>query len=42
MEVSRGSDIASFLYNEFSHDICVTSFTELGTYANDTAIVASS
>jgi len=39
--VPQGSDIAPFLYNVFTHDIPKTSFTELGTYADDTAIVAS-
>lgn len=39
--VPQGSDIAPFLYNIFTHDIPKTSFTELGSYADDTAIVAS-
>lgn len=37
--VPQGSDIAPFLYNIFTHDITKTSFTELGFYADDTAIV---
>jgi hypothetical protein len=39
--VPQGSDIAPFLYNVFTHDIPKTSFTELGTYADDTAITVS-
>jgi len=39
--VPQSSDIAPFLYNIFAHDIPKTSFTELGSYADDTEIVAS-
>jgi len=37
----QGSNIVPFLYNIFTHDIPKTSFTELGSYVDDTAIVAS-
>jgi len=39
--VPQGSDIAPFLYNIFTHDIPKTSFTEFGSWADDTAIMAS-
>ncbi|CAI6366776.1 unnamed protein product [Macrosiphum euphorbiae] len=39
--VPQGSDIAPFLYNIFTHDIPKTSYTELGSYADDTAILAT-
>jgi hypothetical protein len=39
--VPQGSDIVPFLYNVFTHDIPKTSFTELGTYADDIAIGVS-
>lgn len=39
--VPQGSDISLFLYNIFTHDIPKTSFIELGSYADDTTILAS-
>jgi len=39
--VPQGRDIAPFLYNIFTHNIPKTSFTELGSYADDTAILAT-
>jgi len=39
--VSQDSDIESFLYNTFKHNIPKPFFTELNFYVNDTAIVAS-
>uniref|UniRef100_A0A2S2P0Y0 RNA-directed DNA polymerase from mobile element jockey n=1 Tax=Schizaphis graminum TaxID=13262 RepID=A0A2S2P0Y0_SCHGA len=39
--VPQGSDIAPFLYTIFAHDIPKTLHTSLGTYADDTIILAS-
>jgi len=40
--VPQGSDIAPFLYIFYTADIPVSQFTLIGTYADDTAILASS
>lgn len=37
----KGSDIAPFLYTIFAHDTPKTLHTSLGTYADDTIILAS-
>jgi hypothetical protein len=39
--VPQSSNIVSFLYNIFTHDILKTSYTELGSYTDDMTIIAS-
>ena len=38
--VPQGSDLAPFLFNVFTHDLPLNENTLLGTFADDTAILA--